>query len=103
MKNFGMFKENEISIVGKTAVYILFVLAFCSVLFNIYRGYVPAPEFFIVTLVGLILFLIAKFSVISKGVLVSVGTTRMSGKMANFYRLGYWLMVAGILCTFLGK
>jgi len=80
----------------------LLALAFISSAFNIVHGVVPNPSIFAVVLVGFILFLIAKFSVLSKGIKFSFGTGHMSPIMANIYRVGYWLMLVGILCTFIG-
>jgi hypothetical protein len=50
-------------------------------------------------IVGLLLFLTAKISVIRKRK-ISFGTGLMSEGMANLYRVGYWLMIVGILVTF---
>ena len=97
-----MYRENEFSNVGKVAVYLLIGCAMISALYNIYRGIVPNPFAFIVCIVGLLLFVIAKVSVISKGINFSFGTINMSSTMANLYRFGYWLMVVGVLCTFIG-
>lgn len=97
-----MFKENEYSIFGKTVIVVIVALTACSALFNIYRGVVPSPYYFSISILGLVLFLIAKFPVISKGDRLSLGTAKMSGNMANIYRFGYWLIITGILCTFFG-
>jgi hypothetical protein len=96
-----MFKENELSIFSKGAIYLLVLIAACSALLNLYRGVVPSPSFFAMTVLGFILFILAKVSVISNGIKFSFGTSHMSANMANVYRLGYWLMVVGILCTFM--
>ena len=97
-----MFRENELSIFGKTALTALVILAAFSALSNIYRGAVPSPGYFIIALVGFGFFLFAKALVISKGVSLSFGTRHMPNWTANLYRFGYWLMAVGIICTFAG-
>jgi FtsH-binding integral membrane protein len=97
-----MFRENELSVFSKVAISIIISLAACSAVVNIYRGVVPSPPYFVVTLAGMVLVFFAKFSVIYKCFIFSFGADRMSGGMANIYRVGYWLMVVGILCTFAG-
>ena len=94
--------ENEFSIVGKGATYILVLMAFSSAFFNLYHGTVPSPPVFIVTIIGLVLFLVAKVSMISQGIKFSFGTGNMSTLMANLYRAGYWLMIVGFIATFAG-
>ena len=68
---------------------------------NIAQGEVPHPAAFFVVIVGIVLFLVAKISVISRKKRVSFGPSHMTENMANAYRVGYWLMVVGILFTFL--
>ncbi|WP_347989144.1 hypothetical protein [Methylomonas sp. AM2-LC] len=99
MKN-SLFHENEFSIFGKAAAYLPLIMATSLCAFNIFRGIVPTPYAFIITIAGFMLFLIAKTFVISKGIAVSFGTKVMSPTMANVYLLGYWLMIVGILSTF---
>ena len=67
---------------------------------NIYYGNVTNPKAFLVVLVGFILFAISKLSVILKNKKISFGTKPMYENMANLYRLGYWLMIVGLLATF---
>jgi hypothetical protein len=54
----------------------------------------------VVVLLGFGLFSLAKLSVILHRQRISFGTRSMSARMANAYRLGYWLMVCGTLATF---
>jgi len=67
---------------------------------NIIKGEVAHPYAFVICLVGFALFLISKISVLIKGKLISFGTKQLSENMANFYRLGYWLMAIGLILTF---
>jgi hypothetical protein len=54
-----------------------------------------------VTLLGLLLFVMAKLSVIRGKALITFGSWAMTPDSANLYRLGYWLMIVGTLLTFL--
>ena len=92
-------KENEFAILGKFSATVLIVIIALSALINILRGHVPHPEAFGLVILGFVLFLLAKLSVMRK-TLVSFGTGLMTENMANVYRLGYWLMALGLLCTF---
>ena len=67
---------------------------------NVYYDNVTHPKAFLVVLVGFILFAIGKLSVILKKQKLSFGTKLMTENMANLYRLGYWLMIIGLLSTF---
>ena len=71
-------------------------------LVNLVQGYVPNPYCFVIVVFGFTLFAIAKYSVISKGTKFSFGTADMNQSMKNLYRVGYWLMVVGVVCTFAG-
>jgi bacteriorhodopsin len=97
-----MFRENEFSFFGKTAIYVLLILVTLSCVSNVIKGVVPNPYSFLLVAIGLAIFLVAKISLLSKGVRFSFGTKKMSNQMANLYRVGYWLMVVGIIFTFLG-
>jgi len=97
-----MFRENEFSFFGKAAIYISLILVALSCALNIIKGIVPNPYSFLFVAIGFSLFLIAKISVLSKGVKFSFGTEKMSNLNANLYRFGYWLMVVGTMLTFLG-
>ena len=94
-------KENELTPVGKAGVVVLVTLACVAAISNIANGTVMNPRAFRIVLAGLVCFVIGKVSVIAQGRWVSFGTGLMSENMANIYRLGYWLMVVGILVTFL--
>ncbi len=50
--------------------------------------------------IGLILFLAAKTSLITKGIYVSWGSKLMSPIFRTCYRLGYGLMIIGLLAIF---
>jgi hypothetical protein len=54
----------------------------------------------VIVLIGFLLFLVGKLSVILHKQRISFGTRLMSERMANCYRLGYWLMAVGVLITF---
>jgi hypothetical protein len=95
----SVMKENDPSKFGRLMFYLLFLLWVASAVINIKRGHVNHPGAFGIAIVGLLLFLTAKISVIRRKK-ISFGTSLMSEGMANLYRGGYWLMVVGILVTF---
>ncbi len=97
----GMMRENELSLFGKVAIVLLVVWMTVGAALNIARGEVRHPVAFFVVLVGFILFLVAKLSVISRKKRISFGTSKMTENTANAYRVGYWLMIVGILFTFI--
>jgi len=97
-----MHEDNQLSIFSQGAIYLLIGILFLSCLVNIAKGVVPNPYYVSIIIVGFIPFVIAKYSVISKGIKFSYGTSQMSLAMANLYRFGYWLMMVGLLCTFSG-
>ena len=97
-----MFRENEFSIFGKTAIYILLIIIAISSAFNIIKGVAPNPYFFLIVAIGFSLLLVAKISVLAEGVKFSFGTEKMSNLNSNLYRFGYWLMVVGTIFTFIG-
>jgi hypothetical protein len=100
MWNNKAFTENELSYFGKAAVIILLVIpVFFITVRNIIIGEVANPYAFAICIVGFLLFLISKISFFRKGVYVSFGTKRLSENMGNLYRLGYWLMAAGLIFT----
>ena len=86
--------------VGKVASLILVAFLVVAAVINITRGEVPHPWSFVIVIVGFILFLAAKLSVILSRKWISFGTRLMTTRMANVYRVGYWLMVVGVLATF---
>jgi len=101
MKN-SIFKENQLSWFSQGAIYVL-ISALCALcVLNIINGEAPNPYYFVIVISGFSLFVIAKYSVISKGIQFSFGTETMSPMMANLYRLGYWLMMVGTVFTFAG-
>jgi hypothetical protein len=93
-------RDNEFSPIGKAAVMIGLIFAAVAAVANIAAGEPQHPLAFFAVLAGFILFLTAKLSVIARKRWISFGTTLMSPGMANAYRLGYWLMIAGTLATF---
>ena len=93
-------RENVLSVVGKVGVVVLLVLAFAAAFASMANGVVVNPRAFGIVLAGLLCFLIGKGSVIAQGRWITFGTGPMSENMANFYRIGYWLMAVGILVTF---
>jgi hypothetical protein len=95
----SVMKENKPSKSGRLMFYLLFLLWVASAVINIKRGHVNHPGAFGIAIVGLLLFLTAKISVIRRKK-ISFGTSLMSEGMANLYRVGYWLMLVGILVTF---
>jgi hypothetical protein len=62
----GMFRENELSLFGKSAIAILAGWIAVGAFANIFRGEVRHPAAFFIVFVGLVLFLVAKISVISR-------------------------------------
>lgn len=99
-KYLSIMKENELSFFGKISTVVLLIFLFCSAVVNIWRQHVPHPYAFVIVIIGLILFGIAKVSNIRKGKIISFGISNMTESMANCYRIGYWLMVVGVLFTF---
>lgn len=97
----SIMKENQPSLFGKALVVVCtFMIAGIAAL-NIWRGTASHPGLFVVAIAGLLLFLAAKLSVIVRIRRVSFGTALMSPAMANAYRAGYWLMLVGVVATFL--
>ena len=101
MQSVPVMKENRPSILLKAFSWLLIAALAIGATLNIYSGNVTHPKAFVVVLVGFILFGIGKFSVILKKKKISFGPKLMSENMANLYRLGYWLMIVGLLATFL--
>jgi hypothetical protein len=97
----GLLRESEFTLLSKILVVLLFVFAAGLAMFNIWRGEVRHPIAFVVTLLGLLLFVMAKLSVIRGKALITFGSWAMTPDSANLYRLGYWLMIVGTLLTFL--
>lgn len=93
-------RENELTIIGKSFFTLLLIPVAFAALHNIWQGEVHTPSAFVLTLIGFVLFAIAKLSVIRKEHWINFGTKRMTENMANLYRLGYWLMIIGVACTF---
>ena len=82
----------------------LIVMAFgiCTALLLGYLATAPVRTLlfcFGITLVGFVLFAIAKLNVVLRGRLVSFGSGGMSGRMRAVYRLGWVLMTIGTTLT----
>ena len=95
-----MMRENELSKVGKALVSGIVILLFAGAANHLGRGEVRHPGSLWIVALGLILFLIAKLSVIFRGKWITFGSRPMTDAMGNTYRLGYWLMIVGILIMF---
>ena len=100
MHSVPLMKENQPSNFLKIVIWLTLGALVIGTLLNIYYGNVSHPKAFFVVLVGFVLFAIGKLSVILKKRTISFGTNLMSENMANLYRLGYWLMIVGLLATF---
>jgi uncharacterized protein YjeT (DUF2065 family) len=96
----SIMKENEFSPVGKAASLALVAFLLVAAAVNIARHEVPHPMAFVIVALGFVLFLAGKLSVVLRKKWVSFGTGLMSENMANLYRVGYWLMLVGVLATF---
>jgi hypothetical protein len=94
-------RENQLTSFTKVALVVVFIFAVIGATVNILHQRAMHPTAFLIALGGFALFATAKMSSIKRGHLVSLGTKGMSPLMANFYRLGYWLIVVGCLLTFL--
>ena len=91
---------SEFGPIGKGATWILVGFFALMALVNIATGDVRHPWAFGIILMGFVLFAVSKLSVILQRRWISFGTGPMSPRMANCYRLGYWLMVLGVLTAF---
>jgi len=91
---------SEFGPIGNAVSWILVALLFAVAIVNITRGEVRQPWAFVIVLLGVVLFLVAKLSVILHQQRISFGTRLMTTRIANTYRLGYWLMIFGTLATF---
>jgi len=98
--NVPIMKENEFSVAGKTSTLLLVLFFAIAALINIWRSHVPNPYAFILVLLGFVFFISAKTSNFKKRKIISFGIDGMSENMSDSYRLGYWLMVVGVLITF---
>ena len=93
-------RENELSLPSKFICVLAVLGAFFSAGYNIYNGIVKNPYAFSIPLLGFILFVISKSSLLRNKIWLSFGTKKMSENMGNLYRVGYWLMIVGIILTF---
>ncbi len=98
---YSLMKENELGMFGRIAIVVFLIMPTSAVaLVNIVGGGVRSPVAFLVVIVGCILFILAKLSVVLRKKWISFGSGLMSDSMANVYRVGCWLMVVGTLLTF---
>lgn len=95
------FTENELSRFGKIIVSVaLLICVIFSLAQNLINGTIPHPFSFVLCFFGFLLFFAAKTSLFLKGKWLSFGTKNLSENMANFYRIGYWVMAIGLVLTF---
>lgn len=94
-------KENEFSPVGKVLVSVGVVALAAVTIVNIARGDPQHPYALGIALVGFVFFFVAKLSVVSHKRWISFGPALMSPGMADAYRFGDWLMIVGVMATFL--
>jgi hypothetical protein len=66
MSPIPVMKENRVSPVGRFFVYLIIGLACLSALYNIGTGHVVRPMAFLIVIVGFVLFLTSKLSVVLK-------------------------------------
>jgi len=85
--------------VVKVAHCVIIVSAIKS-LINIFSGNIINPIAFSITATWGVLFFISKVSMFRRKIWVSFGTKGMPECMENCYRIGYWLIIAGIIMTF---
>ncbi len=100
MHSVPVMKENRPTNIVKIFGWLLIAMLGLGAILNIYYGNDTHPKAYWVVLVGFILFAIGKLSVILKKKKISFGTKLMAENMANLYRIGYWLMIVGLLATF---
>lgn len=94
-------RENELSMFSKIGIIVALLIPMIIIAIgNIYYQEIYHPEFLGVVLFGAILFSIGKLSVITEKKIISFGPRLMTENMANLYRLGYFLMILGILLMF---
>ena len=100
-----LMKENELSKPAKLLVgaslTILAGFAAVAAVQNMAQGVVKRPWCFPIALLGFLCFLFPKLAVIRHKKWLSFGTRLMTEDQANFYRVGYLLVVLGVLFTFL--
>ena len=96
-----IFTENELSSIAKALIYfVIITLLLIITIPNMVSGEVKRPLAFFIVLPGFCLFLIAKITLFRNGLWFSLGTKQMTEGMSNLYRIGYWLMVVGLIFTF---
>ncbi len=100
MHSVPVMKENKAGNFLKIVSLLTLAALTIGAFLNIYYGNVTHPKAFFIVLAGFILFSFGKLSVIIKKQRISFGTKLMTENMANLYRVGYWLMVVGLLATF---
>jgi hypothetical protein len=96
----SIMKENRLSWAGRTIATVAVTFLVVAAIVNISHGEAPQLAAVSVILLGFAVFVVAKASVLRRGRWISFGSRAMSPAMGNMYRVGYWLMVVGILATF---
>ncbi len=91
---------SELTMVSKLFFVLMIILMVIATVYNIFIKEVHSPFAFLISIIGFAFFLIAKLSVLRKK-RISFSTGLMNQNMKNLYRLGYWLMIVGIIWTFL--
>jgi hypothetical protein len=100
-----LMKENEFSKPAKllVSVALTIFMGFAAVgaVQHATQGIVTRPWCFLMALLGFLCVLLPKLAVIRHKKWLSFGTHLMTEDQANFYRVGYLLIVLGVLFTFL--
>lgn len=76
------------------------ILAFLLFCYDYSKGKSPVIWGLLISVVGLVLFLRAKFSVIKTGKVVSFGCDLMDQKNAYFYFAGWVMIIGGYFLSF---
>ncbi len=99
----GALPSSELSKVTQILIWLGLVVVAAFAIMNVFNDTVTRPHAFYIALIGFVLFATGKLSVILKKKKISFGPKLMTENMANLYRLGYWLMIVGLLSTFAPK
>lgn len=75
-------------------------ICFIAICFEYSKGRTPVLWGLLVSVLGLILFIKAKWSVIKKGIRISWGCDLMDQKNTNLYFIGWVLMIGGYFMSF---
>jgi len=95
-------RENVLSPPTRVLVVIILTLfVILPALENIVALRVKFPLACFLVIPGTVLLAIAKTSLFRQGMWISFGDRKMSGRISNCYRLGYYLIFWGLFLTFL--